>query len=62
MSIDTLTWHFTLLMVAVGAAYLINNELKILIPSVSFPVYGIALICSVVLQGIFEIIKIGRIC
>ena len=58
MSIDTLTWHFTLLMVAVGAAYLINNELKILIPSVSFPVYGIALICSVVLQGILKLLKL----
>lgn len=58
MSIDTLTWHLTLLMVAVGAAYLINNELKILIPSVSFPVYGIALICSVVLQGILKLLKL----
>lgn len=58
MSIDTLTWHFTLLMVAVGAAYLINNELKILFPSISFPVYGIALICSVILQGILKLLKL----
>ena len=41
MSIDTLTWHFSLILVAVGMAYGVNAILKMLLPSVSFPVYGV---------------------
>lgn len=57
MSIDTLTWHLTLVMIAVGAAYLVNTGLKILIPSVSFPVYGLALLCSIALQSVLKVFK-----
>lgn len=58
MSIDTLTWHFSLLLVAVGMAYGVNTGLKLLFPAVSFPIYGIALICSIFLQKILKIIKL----
>ena len=58
MSIDTLTWHFSLILVAVGMAYGINTGLKIIMPSVSFPVYGLALVCSIILEGILRIIKL----
>ncbi len=58
MSIDTLTWHFSLILVAVGMAYGLNTGLKILFPAVSFPVYGLALLCSIFLQGILKIIKL----
>ena len=58
MSIDTLTWHFSLILVAVGMAYGVNTGLKIIMPSVSFPVYGLALVCSIILQGILRIIKL----
>lgn len=56
MSIDTLTWHFSLILVAVGMAYGVNTVLKVLIPSVSFPVYGLALVCSIILQGILKLL------
>lgn len=58
MSVDTFTWHFVLVMVSVGAAYLINAGLKIVLPSVSFPVYGIALVCGVILQGVLKLLKL----
>lgn len=58
MSIDTLTWHFSLILVAVGMAYGVNTGLKIIMPSVSFPVYGLALVCSIILQGILRISKL----
>lgn len=58
MSIDTLTWHFSLILVAVGMAYGVNTGLKIIMPSVSFPVYGLALVCSIILQGVLRIIKL----
>lgn len=54
MSIDTFTWHFTLISVAVGMAYLINEGLKIIFPSVSFPIYGLALICSIIVQHVLK--------
>ncbi|MCI6242151.1 MAG: hypothetical protein PUC55_09025 [Lachnospiraceae bacterium] len=58
MSMDTFSWHFVLVMVSVGTAYLINSGLKILVPSISFPVYGIALVCGVILQSILKLLKL----
>lgn len=60
MSIDTLTWHFSLILVAVGMAYGVNAGLKILLPTVSFPVYGLALVCSIVLQGILKLVGLSE--
>lgn len=57
MSIDTFSWHLTLILVAVGMAYLVNTGLKAVLPSVSFPVYGLALICSIFVQGILKFLK-----
>lgn len=57
MSIDPLTWHLALILIAVGAAYLVNMGLKALIPSLAFPLYGLALLCSVVLQRMLKLIK-----
>ena len=57
MSIETFSWHLTLILVAVGMAYLVNTGLKAVLPSVSFPVYGLALICSIFVQGILKFLK-----
>lgn len=57
MSIDPLTWHFALILIAVGAAYLVNMCLRALIPSLAFPLYGLALLCSVALQKGLKLIK-----
>ncbi len=60
MSIDTLTWHFSLVLVAVGMAYGVNAGLKALLPSISFPVYGLALVCSIILQGLLKRINLDE--
>lgn len=59
MSIDTLTWHFSLVLVAVGMAYGINKYLKMLFPSFSFPIYGLALVCSIFLHKLLEIVHLS---
>ncbi len=59
MSIDPITWHLALILVSVGAAYLVNRGLKILLPSVTFPVYGLALLCSIALQMILKSVKLA---
>ena len=60
MSLDSLSWHLSLVLVAVGAAYLLNSGLKMVLPGVSFPVYGLALICSVILQYITKLLKLDN--
>lgn len=60
MSIDTLTWHFSLILVAVGMAYGVNMGLKALLPAVSFPVYGLALVCSIVLQALLKLVRLDE--
>lgn len=60
MSIDTLTWHFSLILIAVGMAYGVNTILKSLLPSVSFPVYGLALICSIILQNFLKLVRLDE--
>lgn len=57
MSIEPLTWHLGLVLVAVGAAYLVNSWLKIILPQISFPVYGLALLCSIALQAALKVLK-----
>lgn len=57
MSIDPLTWHLVLVLISVGLAYLANMGLKKLLPAVSFPVYGLALIFGAVIQLILRLIR-----
>lgn len=59
MSIDPLTWHLALILVSVGAAYLVNRGLKLLLPAVTFPIYGLALLCSIALQAILKAVKLA---
>lgn len=57
-SIDTLTWHLSLVLSSVGLAYLINRLLNLLFPNVSFPIYGLALISSILVSKILNIFKL----
>lgn len=57
MSIDPLTWHLLLVLVAVGAAYLVNMGLKKILPELSFPIYGLALLTSLLLQWLLKGLK-----
>ena len=57
MSIDSLTWHLGLVLTCVGAAYLANMGLKVLLPGISFPTYGLVLVFSIGLQAILHALK-----
>lgn len=57
ISIDPLTWHVSLVMMAVGGAYLANAGLKILMPTVTLPTYGLGLIFSVVIHYLLKAVK-----
>lgn len=57
MSIDGITWHLSLVLLAVGMAYVVNVGLKAILPQVSFPVYGLALLCSIALQALLKLVK-----
>lgn len=58
VSIDSLAWHVSLVLVSVGLAYLVNAGLKILLPNISFPVYGLALLCGIAVQFVLKITKL----
>lgn len=60
MSIDPLSWHLSLVLLAVGLAYFANMGLKHLIPSLSFPIYGLALIMSLIIQQILKLLKMDQ--
>lgn len=54
LSMDTFTWHIILIAMALGGAYLTNEILKVLLPQIAFPLFGLALICSVIIQIILN--------
>lgn len=58
VSIDSLTWHVCLVLVSVGMAYLVNEGLKVALSGVSFPTYGLALLCGIVVQFLLKIVKL----
>lgn len=60
MSLDTLSWHLTLVLVALGGAYLVNMGIKEIFPQLSIPLYGLALLCSIVVQWILKLFRMDR--
>lgn len=58
VSIDSLTWHACLVLVSVGMAYLVNEGLKAVLPGMSFPTYGLALLCGIVVQLVLKAVKL----
>ena len=60
MSIDPITWHLVLVLISVGGAYWVNSLLAKVFPQVSFPIYGLALIVSFVVQRIMRLLKLEQ--
>ncbi|WP_317855710.1 sodium/glutamate symporter [Chakrabartyella piscis] len=58
MSLDPLTWHFVLILVSVGCAYGVEALVTAYEVPISLPVFGLALIFSIVLQKILELVKL----
>lgn len=55
VSLDSLSWHLMLVLVAVGGAYLVNSWQKLFFPQISIPLYGLALLCSIAVQWLLRI-------
>ncbi|MBX9033639.1 sodium/glutamate symporter [Gordonibacter massiliensis (ex Traore et al. 2017)] len=60
ISMDSLTWHVVLVLISTGAGYLLNAFLKIVIPQVAFPTYGLAILCGIVLQWALRLVKLDE--
>lgn len=60
MSMDSLTWHLSLILTAVGGAYIVNGFLKVLCPHMSFPIYGLALLCSILLSFVLRVCSLDE--
>ena len=58
ISMDTLTWHASLVLLTAGMAYVVNAGLKAVLPQVAFPTYGIAIICGIFVQAVLRALKL----
>lgn len=61
MSIDPLTWHASLIFICSGGAIALNKYvLSVIIPQVSLPSFGIAIILGAVLQYALNLLGMGK--
>lgn len=58
MSLDTLSWHCALLCISVGGAYFINNLVVKIWPAISIPLFGLGLICSLIVTLFLKIMRL----
>lgn len=58
MSLDSLTWHFMLVLIATCGGYYLTNYLQGLFPKLSIPMFSVAMLFGVLLQGILKTLKI----
>jgi len=59
MAIDPLAWHLSLILMATGSGYYLTNYLQGLFPTLSVPMFSVAMICGVILQVIFKLTKLS---
>lgn len=60
MSLDPLTWHLVLVLIATGSGYYLTNFLQGLFPSLSIPMFSVAMICGVILQTLLRLLKLTK--
>ncbi|MGI5949896.1 sodium/glutamate symporter [Peptoniphilus sp.] len=58
MSLDSLTWHFMLILMATCGGYYLTNYLQGLFPKLSIPMFSVAMLFGVLLQGILKALRI----
>ena len=58
MSLDPLTWHLALVLMAVGVAYVANSLIQRAFPSIAIPIYGLALLAGVLIQQGLRLFKL----
>ncbi|PAB60715.1 sodium/glutamate symporter [Anaeromicrobium sediminis] len=60
MSIDPLTWHVLLVLMATAGGYYFTNWFKIILPKISLPMFSVTMIMGVLLQLILNLIGLGE--
>lgn len=60
MSIDPLTWHVVLVLMATCLGYYTTNYLQGMFPKLSIPMFSVAMLCGVVLQFLLTVLKLDR--
>lgn len=56
MSIDPLTWHLTLVLIATCGGYYLTNYIQALFPKLSIPMFSVSMLCGVALQFLLKAI------
>ena len=56
MSIDPLTWHLALVLIATCAGYYLTNYIQALFPKLSIPMFSVSMLCGVALQFLLKAI------
>lgn len=54
MSIDPLTWHLSLILIATCGGYYLTNYLQGLFPKLSIPMFSVSMLCGVALQFLLK--------
>lgn len=60
MTMDPLTWHLVLVLIATCGGYYLTNYLQGLFPSLSIPMFSVSMICGVILQGILKVMRLTK--
>ena len=60
MSIDPLTWHLVLVLISTCGGYYLTNYLQGLFPSLSIPMFSVAMLCGVLMQFILAKLKLTQ--
>lgn len=56
MSIDPLTWHLALVLIATCGGYYLTNYIQALFPKLSIPMFSVSMLCGVALQFLLKAI------
>lgn len=60
MSIDPLTWHLVLVLIATCGGYYLTNYLQGLFPKLSIPMFSVSMLCGVALQQILKVLGLTK--
>ncbi|MDU5100038.1 MULTISPECIES: sodium/glutamate symporter [Peptoniphilus] len=60
MSLDTLTWHFMLVLIATCGGYFTTNYLQGLFPKLSIPMFSVSMLYGVLVQFILKKINFSK--
>jgi ESS family glutamate:Na+ symporter len=59
MSMDPLTWHVLLILIASAGGYYFTNWFKTIMPTVGLPMFSVAMIAGVILQSILSLLRLN---